>query len=99
MGHSEHDPVAQEAEYLRVPYANVGRSRLRTGSRTNRFSPFRTFFRPATWRRNSATSKAASPARSETCQLLMQDINCAAGHDARREPRDVGQWWKHRRRG
>ena len=48
-----------QAEYMRVPYADVGPYKARRGSRTNRSCFSRIFSRPAIWPRNFATSKAA----------------------------------------
>ena len=52
-----------QAEYARVPFADVGPLKVRTGSPTTRPSSSRTSSRPATWARRCATSGAATSSR------------------------------------
>jgi threonine dehydrogenase-like Zn-dependent dehydrogenase len=49
-----------QAEYARVPFADVGPIKVPIRLTTKRFYFFQTFFRPALWRRTTATSSRAT---------------------------------------
>ena len=56
-------PGAQ-AEYLRVPFADVGPIKFHLDWRMNRYCSFRTFFRPDIWPPKTAKFNKAIPLRS-----------------------------------
>ena len=80
------------------------RSRSRTASRTSRFCSCRTFSRPGTWPRISATSRAARRSRSGAAVLSAslrskaQSFSAPAGSSPSTPSRSAWRWRKSRAR-
>lgn len=72
-----------QAEYARVPYADVGPLKVPDTLRTNRYCSSPTFCRPATWRRKTATSKAAIRSQSGDAAPSDSSRSKARGYSAR----------------